>query len=150
MNKLLILAAFAVVASAANVEAADGKRVTRAQAAKDPSHPVTKANAEAKKAGRKADVTDVVEAAKEKAAVEKLEAGEQGKFAKAKAWLGNRTKTQVVGAVGVTLISGLIVEAIVNKDKSLLGKLLKLVRGTKAEEQVSAEVSAQLAEVAAR
>lgn len=140
MNKLL-LAAVVAAATVVNVNA----MATRSQAAKDPSHPVTAANAAAKKAGRKVvKVDDIVD--KSKAPVE-----QPGKLDQAKAWLGKRTKTQVAGAFAVTAVAGLIVDAAVRKDNSLLGKLLKFVRGTKAEKQVMAEVNAQLTtEVAAR
>ena len=146
MNKLLILAAFAVVASAANVDAAG--RATRAQAAKDPSHPVTMANAEAKKAGRKTASAEDVAAVAEKKAVKALEA-EKGRFARAKAWAGDHKKEIAIGA-GATVVAGLIVDAIVRKDKSLVMRLVNLVKGTKAEKPVLAEVQAQLSQVAAR
>lgn len=146
MKKLLVLATFVAAATVANVNA----MATRARAAQDPEHPVTKANAQAKKAGRRVVIDDVVSKAKDAGKKEAGKKDEQGKFAQARAWLGKRTKTQVAGAVAVTAVAGLIVDAAVRKDNSLLGKLLKFVRGTKAEKQVMAEVNAQLTEVAAR
>lgn len=150
MNKLLILAAFAVVAGSVNVEAA----TTRSGAAKDPEHPVTKANAAAKKAGRKgARADEVIDAAKKTAdkEIKEEKAKEEAAksfFQRSKVWAGEH-KTEIAVGAGATVVAGFIVDAIVRKDKSLVMRLVNKIKGTKAEKPVLAEVEKQLAAVAA-